>query len=126
MEKAYQKNTNRYWTHRKQVNMSLTLNTEQKVRLSIAPVTSSGKPAALDGAPTWVSSDESVITVQVSTDGLSAEVLTTDEVGSATVTVSADADLGEGVQTIQASLDIISVHPQASNLGLVVGPPENK
>lgn len=106
--------------------MSLTLTTEQKVKLTIAPVTAAGKAAKLDGVPVWASSDTSIISLDVAADGLSATLSTTDEIGTSTVSVSADADLGEGTNTIQASIDIVAVHAQASNLGLVAGTPEPK
>lgn len=104
----------------------LTLNTEQKVNLTIKPLTVNGKPAKLDGVPTWESSDVGVITLVVAADGLSADAITTDGIGTSTVKVTADADLGEGVENIAASLDVESVHARATNLGLVAGEPQAK
>jgi len=54
------------------------------------------RPARVDGVPVWASSDETVLLVTASADGMSASVSTVAP-GTARVTVSADADLGEGV-----------------------------
>lgn len=105
-------------------HMQVNLTTEQKVLLALKPVTAGGKPATLDGKPTWsVDGDASILPAD---DGLSCEVIAGDDIGTATVTVSADADLGEGVVNIADSVDVTIVHAQASNLGLSVGTPETK
>lgn len=106
--------------------MSLQLNTEQKIKLTIAPKTESGKPASLDGIPVWTSSDTSVIVLEPAADGLSAYCITTDAAGVSNVSVSADCDLGAGIETISATEDITVTHVKASNLGLTDGTPENK
>lgn len=77
--------------------MAATLNTDQhyeNVTLSITD--SRGRAAAVEGAPVWASSDETVLTVAAAADGMSASIETVAP-GTARVTVSADADLGAGV-----------------------------
>lgn len=106
--------------------MATLLNTDQKVKLTITPITSTGKPAKIDGVPVWESSDTAVIVITPSSDGLSCDAVTTDEIGTAIVTVTIDADLGSGVENISATADIEVVHVRATNLGLVVGTPESK
>ena len=63
----------------------------------IQPVDGAGHPAPVDGVPVWAVSDEKILTVTPSADGLSADIETTGELGTAQVTVTADADLGAGV-----------------------------
>ena len=108
-------------------NMPLVLKVtnEQKVTVTLSPVTDAGKPVKLDGAPTWsVVLGESTITP--ADDGLSAVLVSADTPGDTQVLVSADADLGEGVETISDTIDLNVVGATAKNLGLVAGTPEPK
>lgn len=100
--------------------VEITLTNEEKVTVTLAPVTTTGKPASLDGVPTWtvVSGDSTVVPAA---DGLSAELVSSDTPGDTVFLVEADADLGAGVETIS---DTITVHVEgarAANLGLIVG-----
>lgn len=106
--------------------MALVLTDIQKVSLSITPTSAAGNPAPVDGAPVWTSSDESVLTVTASEDGLSAEAVTTGKLGVAQVSVSADADLGEGVTTITGVLDVEVKASEAVSLAVSAGTPTNK
>jgi len=105
--------------------VEVTLTNEQKVSVTLSPKTATGKPAQLDGVPTYtVQSGDS--TVVPAANGLSAELISSDTPGDTQVLVEADADLGAGVVTIS---DIITVHvqgAQAENLGLTVGTPVPK
>lgn len=103
--------------------MALVLTDEQKVELVLAPKTAAGNPASLDGAPTWSVSDESVLELTVSEDGLSATVAAKG-LGSAQVSVVADADLDEGeVREISGVLDLVVVAAEAATLGISAGTP---
>lgn len=102
----------------------LTLTDIQKVHLTIAPVDAAGNPAPVDGIPSWSSSDESVLTVSAAADGMSADAVTVGPLGNAQVNVSADADLGEGIETLTGTLDVEVVASQATSLGISAGVPE--
>lgn len=86
-----------------------------------------GRPAAVDGVPVWASSDETVLVVTPAVDGMSAVV---DSVapGTARITVSADADLGSGVQTITGVSEDVNVTngSVASVMTLSLGTPVDK
>jgi hypothetical protein len=105
--------------------LEITLTNEQKVTVTLSPVTESGRPAKLDGAPSWsVTSGEGQ--VLPAEDGLSAVLVSSDNPGDTEIMVQADADLGAGVETIS---DVIRLHVEgarASHLGLVAGNPEPK
>ena len=105
--------------------LEIIINNEQKIPVTINPLSPSGKPAKLDGAPTWtVQSGES--TINVVSGGLSAELVSSDNPGDTMILVSADADLGAGVVEIS---DVIKLSVQgvlAANLGLIAGPPVPK
>lgn len=105
--------------------LDLSVNTEQKVKVTITPLSASGKPAKVDGKPTWTVTS-GVGTVQASDDGMSAFLVSGDVPGDTIVLIEADADLGEGVETIS---DTIQLHVQgvnAANLGLTASAPEPK
>lgn len=105
--------------------LDLTITDEQKVQVTITPVTATGKPAKLDGAPTWtVQSGES--TVSVAPDGLSAFLISADNADETLILVEADADLGAGVTTISDSIQLHVQGAQASSLGLTAAAPVPK
>ena len=110
---------------RRQTMLELSISNEQKILVTVGPTTDTGKPAKIDGVPTWtVQSGESV--VSVAEDGMSAYLISSDTPGDSVFLVEADADLGEGIETIS---DIITLHVTgagAKNLGLVAGTPEAK
>lgn len=107
------------------VRMKIILTTDQKVTITLNPKTPGGHPATLDGTPSWSASDANVIAVQPSEDGKSCSVLATGT-GLATMGASADADLGEGVDTITGEIEFEVVPAEASDLGFEVGQPENQ
>lgn len=107
------------------MSLELKFTTEQQVTVSINPTTPKGQPAALDGVPTWqVASGD--VTLQPAPDGKSCVIVSADTPGQSQVLVSADADLGSGVDTISDTISCLVSDPQASSLGLTASPPENK
>src|SRR5262249_46251896 len=85
------------------------INTDQYFPNVVLSITNAaGDPAPVEGAPVWASSDETVLSVQPANDGMSAVVLTVAP-GTGRVTVSADADVGEGVNTITGVTEDIVV-----------------
>lgn len=103
----------------------VSLTTEEKVTATLAPKTTAGNVASLDGIPTWTVNSGDV-TLTPSADGLSCVILSGTQVGDSTVQVDADADLGAGVVTIS---DVVVLHvatPQATSLGLTVSAPTPK
>jgi hypothetical protein len=106
------------------------LNTNQRFPNVVLSITNNrGEPAPVDGVPVWASSDETVLRVTATADGMAAVV---DSVapGLARVTVSVDADLGDGVLTITGVSEDIQVVPDpdaiASTLVMSLGSPETK
>ena len=104
-----------------------TITNEQKVTATLAPVTAGGKPAKVDPKtpPTWaVQSGDS--TVVPTADGLSADLISSDVAGDTVYSVSADADLGDGVETISDTITLHVTSPNATSLGLSLGAPVPK
>jgi hypothetical protein len=99
--------------------LELTCTNEQKIPITVNPVTAAGTPVELDG--------ELNIAVQSGAgsiemiDERSFYVVSGDQPGDTVFLVAGDADLGEGVETIS---DLITLHVEgakAAALGLVAG-----
>lgn len=106
--------------------MAILLTDLEKVFLSVAYTSAAGNPAAVEGLPVWASSNEGVVTLEVTEDGYSAYAVTVGPVGTAQVSVSADADLGEGIRPLVATLDVTVIGSEAVFAGLITGAPEPK
>jgi hypothetical protein len=100
--------------------MLITITNEQKVQVTLQPVTEAGNPATLDGAPVWAVT-EGDATLEVAEDGLSAFLVSGAADVNSTITVTADADLGEGVVALTDTITLAVVAASASALGLVTG-----
>jgi len=101
----------------------IEMTNSQQLTASITPVDKKGNPAPIDGIPVWASSDETILTVEAASDGLSATVKAVGPTGTAKVSVTGDADLGTGVQPIFGESDPISVTPGAAvGFKMTLGP----
>ena len=101
----------------------LVLPNDHKVTASIQPVDAKGNPATIDGLAAWSSSSTAIVTVtNVSADSLSADVVPGTALGTAQINVTADADLGSGVQTINGVLDVQVVAGQAVGFTITTSP----
>lgn len=79
------------------------------VTVTVAFVNAKGKPAQVDGVPTWAASDSTIIdTVTPSADGMSATLHIMDNIGASQLTVTADVDLTGVVKTVDF-VDTVSV-----------------
>lgn len=105
--------------------LELTFSNEMKQRVIINPLSAAGKPAKVDGVPTWtVQIGES--TLDIAADGMSAFLVSSDNPGDSAILVEADADLGAGVETIADTITLHVIGANAANLGLTTEPPVAK
>jgi hypothetical protein len=114
---------------KKESQMStLILTDSQKVALALAPADAAGNPAPIDVStpPVWSSSDDTVLTVTAAADGMSADAVTTGKLGTATISVSADADPSSATKTIAGTLDVQVLAGEAVSLGISAGNPTEK
>lgn len=102
--------------------IEVTLTTEERVKLSITPMTAGGQPAQIDGAARW--SVEGTCTVDPIDD--TSAWLNAGAMGDSTVTVGCDADLGQGVVPIGDTCLAHVQNPMAASVGLSAGTPELK
>ena len=103
-------------------NMSGRINTEQRVRVSVIPLTAAGNPAQIDGDVAFESSDPTVASVEP-IDANSAWV-TAAGLGAAQISAEFDADLGDGVRTLTFTGAIEVVGAEAETAEIVFGTPE--
>ena len=108
----------------KRMPTTVSITNEQQVKVTLTPVTDTGKPAKLDGAPSWTVTGNSQVVV--SDDGLSADLISSDDPGDSEVLIKADADIGEGVEEISDTIKLTVVGATAKNLGISVGSPTPK
>lgn len=101
----------------------MILTDTQQVSCTLDPRNSKGNPASLDGVPEWASSNPAVATVTPSTDGLTA-VVKASGLGTAQISVTADADLDAGeTRAITGTLNIEVKPSEAVTLGITAGTP---
>lgn len=91
--------------------MASTFTTEQALPFTFRVVDGRGRVRPVQGSPVAVSSDETIATVQIASgdnnswNGLISSVSPSPEGSTQRVTVTADADLGEGVNEVIGFLD---------------------
>jgi len=101
--------------------LALKLTTEQKVQVTIKPVTAGGKPATLDSVPVW-SVNTGSVTLAPAQDGLSCFILAGDA-GASEVDVTAEGDMVPGVDTVSDIITVTVAQAEAASLGLVAAAP---
>lgn len=106
---------------RKVTKMNLKIT--QKLPLSIEIKDKFGNPAQVDGAPKWSVTAPELADLEVAEDGMSAKLAPKGTIGSLTVQVSADADLGEGVKAIIGELPVNLLPGEASVIAISAGEP---
>lgn len=104
---------------------TIVLKESQKVLVTLRPTTDEGKPAVVDGAPSWVVKSGDV-TMSVAADGLSATLFAGTVHGDSVIVITADSDLGTGVVTLTESITVTVDGDRAHNLGIFVGVPTTK
>lgn len=106
-------------------SFQMNLKDNEKVTLSITPVNAKGNPAPLDGVPVWTTENPSVVAITPSADGLSCECVAGVS-GSSVVTVSGDADMGEGVTKVAGSITFDVTPGAAVSIVIVPGTVSNQ
>lgn len=86
--------------------MSYILPATHQVPVSVDFQDKSGQPARVDGIPQWSTDNSELLALAPAEDGMSCLVSAVGPLGEATVTLTADADRGEGVVPIYGSLEI--------------------
>ncbi len=106
--------------------MAFILSDLQQVKLSFRAVDAIGNPAKVDGVPTWDSSDRTIMDLLADEDGMGAVAFAVGNLGTAQVSVQADARMGPETKTIVGTLDFEVVASEAVSITLNPGEPEDK
>jgi hypothetical protein len=101
-------------------NMAFQLPDDKTATLTVSASDAAGVPAKYDGKPIFEVSDSTILVLTESEDGFSATIAPANPVviGSATVSVTIDADLGEGVTAVVGTLDVEVVGGQATSVAI--------
>jgi uncharacterized lipoprotein YbaY len=106
------------------MSLDLVCTNEEKILVTLSPVTASGKPASIDGSVsvTVVSGDSTFDLV----DDFSFYVVSSDVPGNTSYLIEADVDIGDGVTYISDTVNLVVNGALAKNLGMVASIPELK
>lgn len=106
--------------------LPIACNNEQKVKVTAAPVTASGGPAALDGGlqASVVSGDGTFANVPGEPNAI--DFISGAGIGTTVYRVFGDADLGAGVVTLEDTVELTVDGAQAVSFGLTSGAPQPK
>lgn len=111
----------------KSKSMKTAITTEQYVDITLSPKTLSGRPARVDGTPVWsVESGIDLVDVIPSPNGLVGRIAAEafDRVGIAVVRVTADVDVGEGIEPVFEEIEVAVTGPKAATLGVATLVPQ--
>ena len=105
--------------------MALTLSSVQQAALSISAVDAKGNPAPVENV-VYQGSDPAIAVVITDPNDATKAVVAARAVGTAQVTVKADADIGEGEKELMGLLDVEVVAAEAVALSITAGTPEDQ
>ena len=101
---------------------SMSIKAGQKIKLSINPVDAFGNAAKVDGVPAWSLSDDILAALEVHPFGLETILTSLGPVGSVKVSVTADADLTDGVRSLIGDVVVDIEAGEAVDLGIQAEP----
>ena len=99
--------------------LNLTCTNEQKIPVTLNPMTGGGRPAQLDGPPrVTVTAGDSTVVI---TGPLTFEVISSDVPGVTEYLVEADALLGPGEILLPDTVSLTVASASAASLGMIAG-----
>lgn len=106
-----------------EVLVMLKMTSSQKATCTVAFKDKKGHPAPVDGSPIWGVDNSELVSIVPSEDGLSCEVSAVGPLGTALVSVQADADMGEGIVPVAGTLEVELVSGAATVVEITAGEP---
>lgn len=109
--------------------MATQVGNNQTIGVTATPVKTDGTAGSIEaGSAKWASSDVAIADVAVDPANELAATVTpvAGAIGTATITLTGDADLGAGVVTITGAGDVEVIDGQASGFTLSFGNPSPK
>jgi hypothetical protein len=104
----------------------LNLTVTQQSALTVAYVDAAGNPAIVDGDPVWSVTDPAIVELTAGATPFEIVARATGVIGTAQVSVTADADLGEGVRSLVTTLDVTVVAGEAVAGNISTAPAEEQ
>ena len=80
----------------------------------------------MDGAISWSVTGDCIVIANDSDGGKSAEIISGETATTSLITITADADMGDGVRPIVQEITVHVTYPEATDLGVVFGEPMPK
>lgn len=105
---------------RKKVEGTMDLSVVQNHELEFSITDKKGNPAKVDGIPVIENGAADLCDIVPNADGRGASLKPKGPMGLVTGQVTADADLGDGVETIRGTFSFNLVAGKASNIGIQV------
>lgn len=102
------------------------MNYGQFTVLSVEFVDDRGRVAAVDGVPQWLTDNPAVVGLEPAADGLSCKVSGLGPIGTAKVTMLADAKFGPEVEELAGTFDVSVTSRQATTVNLTATPPQDQ
>ncbi len=101
--------------------VSFQISDSQGVPLTPTFIDNKGNPATVDGQPEWLVDNPNVIALTPAADGLSCDLAAVGPLGTAIVSMKADADLGAGVEPLVGTFEIEVTAGKATTVVLTPG-----
>jgi hypothetical protein len=108
------------------VLLVIQLGSSQQFPISVRFLDRRRNPAKVDGVPEWLTDNSEVLSLEPSGDGLSCVVRAMGPLGTANVTLSADADLGDGSTPVIGTIEVEVTAGAATVVELTPGTPEEQ
>lgn len=109
-----------------EVLLMFQMTDSQQVRLGVEFKDKRGNPARVEGVPEWLVDNPNVLALQPAGDGLSCVAAAVGPLGTARVTLKADADLGAGVTELLGTFEAEVVGGEATTVAITAGTPEER
>lgn len=111
---------------RGRVILMFSLGSSQQVRVTAEFRDRRGNPAAVDGVPEWMTDNSEVLNLVPVADGRSCLIKAVGPLGTARVTLTADADTGAGTTPVVGTLEVTVTAGSATVITLQPGEPEEQ
>lgn len=103
-----------------------SMSSTQQVNVTAGFRDKRGNPAAVDGVPAWMVDNSEILALEPSADGFSCLIRAVGPLGDGLVTLTADADVGEGTTPVVGTLQVTITAGAATVITLQPGTAEEQ
>ncbi len=98
----------------------------KKTTLSVVFKDVKGNPAKVDGVPVWLVDNDAVGAVTPAADGMSCVLASVGPIGSGTVSMQADVDMGPGIKPLVGIFEFMVTAGEAATVEITAGALEDQ